>query len=117
MGERSGGNAVTASRLRAEDTSGDRALAESLSEVDLSTEMTRNELDQYQRAVIGAEGSAPDAASDTMMPVTITVPVNHQAGQALKVRMVDGSEYVGRGGGWGPPPTILDGCHDLSSTP
>jgi len=91
MGERSGGQAVTASRVRGgavgdrEDTEGDRALAETLShELDLSSEMTRNELDAYERAVIG--GGAPSASSGSMMPVAITVPPGYSAGQSLKVR-------------------------------
>ena len=97
MGERSGGQAVTASRVRGgavggrEDTEGDRALAESLheSEVDLSSAMSRNELDAYERAVMG--GAPPSSsAGPNMMPVTITVPPGYSAGQALKVSIGDG---------------------------
>ena len=52
MGERSGGQAVSATRVRQNldgpSTEGDRALAESLQEIDLSEEMTRKSRATYK---------------------------------------------------------------------
>ena len=47
-----------------------------------------NELDQYERTVMGGGSPPPSSGSGpSMMPVTITVPADYDgtAGQALKV--------------------------------